>query len=117
MIEFDTSDVERLIAVLGEAGPRTVRRVQVVVEKTGNDSVRSMQALARVDTGAMRASTSVDLDADGLGFEAGPTVSYAPYNEYGTSRMSPQPFVIPGFEQNLPAAFEALEQVAAGILD
>lgn len=117
MIEFDASEIEDLAATLAQAGPRAVERTQLVVDQTGHASVRDMQQLAAVDTGTMKNSTSVDIDPDGLGFEAGPTVNYAPYVEYGTSRMSPQPFVGPGFERNIPPAISALEQVAAGMLD
>lgn len=117
MISFDTSSMERLADDLDGAEARVFAGVARVVGDTARDSVTAMQDLARVDTGAMRASCGYDLDADGLGFEAGPTVDYAPFNEYGTSRMSPQPFVIPGFEAQLPAAFERLGQALAdGIL-
>jgi HK97 gp10 family phage protein len=110
MIGFDADEVERLADDLDGAEARVVAGAARVMDDTGRDSVAAMRALSRVDTGAMRASCGYDLDADGLGFEAGPTVFYAPFNEYGTSRMSPQPFVIPGFEAQLPAAFEGLEQ-------
>ena len=117
MISFDTSDMERLAADLDGAEARVLAGAARVMDDTGRDSVTAMRGLARVDTGAMRASCGYDVDADGLGFEAGPTVFYAPFNEYGTSRMSPQPFVIPGFEAQLPAAYAALEQALVdGIL-
>lgn len=114
-VEFDVSQVDQLIDDLDDAGPRVEERAKTVVSKTGHDSVASMQQLAAVDTGAMKNSTGVDIDSDGLGFEAGPTVEYAPFVEWGTTKMAPQPFVVPGFEQNLPAAYEAFEQVAGGI--
>lgn len=117
MIEFDNSDVERLLGALGEAGPRVVAGVRLVMDKTGHDVVRAAQQLAPVDTGHLRASIGVDIDPDGFGFEAGPTANYGHYVEFGTSRMSPQPYLFPAFDANLPVAFEALEQVAAGMLN
>lgn len=117
MIEFDASEVERLAEALGNVAARADARVALVMRKTGHDVVRAAQQLAPVDTGHLRASIGVDIDPDGLGFEAGPTANYGHYVELGTSRMSPQPYLFPAFDANLPAAYEALEQVAAGMLN
>lgn len=116
MVEFDAGDVERLARDLGTAGERAVQRTRVVVAKTGHDTVREAQRRAPVDTGHLRSSIGVDIDPDGLGFEAGPTASYGHFLEFGTSRMSPRPYLLPAFDLQLPAAVAALERVAAGML-
>jgi HK97 gp10 family phage protein len=87
------------------------------VQKTGHDVVRDAQAFAPVDTGNLRNSIGVDFDSDRLGFEAGPTASYAPYLEWGTSRMGPHAFMGPAFDRNVPAFIAASEELGGVILD
>lgn len=115
-MEFDASDVDRLGRDLEEAVPRVLAGARLVVGKTGHDVVRGAQQLAPVDTGHLRSSIGVDIDPDGLGFEAGPYADYGHYVEFGTSRMSPQPYLLPAFDAQLPAAFEALGQVVERML-
>lgn len=116
MIEFDGSEIIRLGRELGAAGNRVVERTRVVVAKAGHDTVADAQQRAPVDTGHLRNSIGVDIDPDGLGFEAGPIANYGHYVEFGTTRMSPQPYLMPAFDRVLPGTFAALEQVAAGML-
>lgn len=115
-IEFDDSEIGRLVADLGNAGQRAVERTRLVVSKNGHDVVSTAQQHVPVDTGFLKSSISVDFDADRLGYEAGPTALYGGYVELGTTRMAPQPYLFPAFDQHLPTAISALEQVAAGIL-
>jgi HK97 gp10 family phage protein len=116
VIEFDASEVERLADDLNEAGPRAVERAKLAISKTGHDTVADAQNLVPVDTGNLKNSIGVDIDPDGLGFEAGPTANYGHYVEYGTSRMSPQPYMMPAFDRRLPPAYEAFGQIVGGIL-
>ena len=116
MIDFDASEIERLADDLDGAGPRAIEQARTVVGKTGHDTVTAAQRLVPVDTGFLKSSIGVDIDGDGLGFDAGPTASYGHFVEWGTSRMSPQPYLMPAFDQQLPQAYAALEQVAAGML-
>jgi HK97 gp10 family phage protein len=117
VIQFDASEIHRLADDLEQAGPRAVERTQAVISKTGHDVVATAQQLVPVDTGHLKSTVGVDFDAGGLGFEAGPTASYGGYVELGTSRMGPQPYLFPAFDRHLTSAFQALEQVAAGMLD
>jgi HK97 gp10 family phage protein len=53
-----------------------------------------MISLVPVDTGELRDSIDYNVEADGsLNFEA--TAEYAGYVEFGTSKMSAQPFFMP----------------------
>lgn len=111
---------------LEEISRNLKRNALDIVEELADKGVEYMQENARVDTGAMRASTYVvsqrrddyqraSGDAKSLRPEAqtephpkpsgdvyaniGPCVHYAIYNEFGTSRMAAQPFVVPGIER------------------
>lgn len=88
----------------------------VVVKSAAMIESLAKQA-APVRTGNLRNSISFDVSADGLTAEIGPTASYAPFLEYGTSRMAPRPFLMPAAEAVQPQFEAALEQVAEKALE
>lgn len=116
MIEWDMSEVRALADDLGDAGPRVAETSSLVMQKTSEDVVADAQALCPVRTGHLKSTISADIDANGLGFEVGPTAAYGHFVELGTSRMSPQPYLFPAFDRRVPPAIQALEQVAGDIL-
>lgn len=140
---FDAFEVRILARDLERAGPLVRERTETVIEKTGEDTVRDGQAACPVDFGYLRSTISMDPDPDGLGFEAGPTASYGGHVEFGTRAhiieprtakalfwpgaahpvrrvrhpgTSPQPYMIPAFERNIPLAVEAMGHVGEDIL-
>ena len=114
---WDASEVDGLIKDLAAAGPKAESLARTVVARTGFDTVAGAQANAPVDTGALKNSIGVDVDEDGLGFEAGPTVSYAPYVHWGTSRMGPRPFLTTAFEKAVEPLGEVFGQVGKKALE
>lgn len=110
------SDLNRLEIDLREASLRVAAQASTVIRRTGQAVVHDAMALAPVDTGALRASISVDYDNDGLGFEAGPTVSYGGYLEFGTSRMAPRAYLGPAFDRNVPGAVAGLTALGGNVL-
>lgn len=143
MVGVDVSEVRRLADDLGAAGPRVQEKTERIVDKTGHDVVNTAQALAPVDTGHLRSTIGVDIDADRLGFEAGPVASYGAAVEFGsapheirprTARAlwwpgarhpvarvqhpgtAPQPYMIPAFERHVPHAVTAMGHAARDIL-
>jgi hypothetical protein len=141
VIEWDMSEVRDLADDLGDAGARVTERSQVVMEKTGHDVVSDAQALCPVRTGNLK--NSIGVDFGNLSFEVKASASYAAIVEYGSAPhtirprtkqalfwpgathpvkqvqhpgTAPQPFLIPAFDRNLPAAYQAFERVAADIL-
>ena len=48
--------------------------------------------------------------------EIGPTASYGVYVEYGTRRMSPQPYMGPALEANAPMFEKAIGDLMDGLL-
>lgn len=72
------------------------------VEDTARDIERVASQLAPVDTGALQTSIEV-FGVMGSGertIEAGQSLDYAAYVEYGTARQAAQPFMTPAAEQN-----------------
>jgi HK97 gp10 family phage protein len=55
-----------------------------------------------VDTGRLRASIThrVEMDSGEAVAYVGTNVKYAPYLEFGTSRMAARPFMVPAIERN-----------------
>ncbi|WP_242892430.1 HK97 gp10 family phage protein [Actinomadura litoris] len=116
MIEFDVGEIDRLADDLAAAGPRARGRAVVVTTKSGHDTVSDAQAVVAVDTGALKNSIGVDVDPDGLGFEAGSKLGYSGHVEFGTSRMAPQPYLLPSFDRRAELAIAALTEIAADVL-
>lgn len=108
-MSIDASQVYRLAADLGKAGFSTARKAAQVVAKTAHDIEATAKSLAPVDTGALKNSIGSDISA--LHAEIGPTVSYGIYQEFGTSRMAPHPFMGPALEQHTAAFLAAVEQL------
>lgn len=114
-------------------------KTDIVVRKTAFDVEGQAKMRAAVDTGALKSSIYVTLGngestygqavADALSanpnagivpefpkppeHEAviGPSVDYGVHVEYGTSRMSGQPFMIPAAEVLRPAFIAAMKQM------
>lgn len=69
--------------------------------RTGLRVQSAARGLCPVDTGRLRSSIVMRKGRDGLGFyvEIGTSVSYAPFVEFGTSRMRARPFLLPAVAQ------------------
>lgn len=113
---METVGAIELAVALHNAGPQAIEKAKVVVAKAKEDTVAGAQVICPVDTGNLKSSIGGDIDADGLGFEAGPTASYGHYVEYGTSRMAPQAYMGPSFDRVAAEVQPMLEQIADGIL-
>lgn len=66
--------------------------------------------LAPVDTGLLRKSIShrvIDRNGYPVG-QVGTNVEYAPYQEFGTSKMAAQPFLLPGLNSSKASVKEVI---------
>jgi HK97 gp10 family phage protein len=113
-MHFDVSELRALSADLAKADEKVTELATKVVAKVALDIEASAKAGAPVDTGALKNSISSDIN--GLSAEIGPTISYGVFQEYGTSRMAPQPFMGPAVDANEPNFVSAMGQVGEKIL-
>lgn len=111
-IDFDFSAVYELGADLKRYGAETQPMAEAAVAKSAHDLEAHAKTQAPVDTGALM--NSIGSTVAGLHAEVGPTVHYAPYPEFGTYKMAPQPFMGPAADAVEPAFLAAMEQIAGG---
>lgn len=111
---FDISELRDLEGDLRKGAGKVEALAPKVVAKVAHDIEASAKVAAPVDTGNLK--NSISTDVDGLTAEIGPTASYAMYQEYGTSRMRPQPFMGPAVDANEGKFVEAMGQVGEKIL-
>lgn len=109
------SHMEGIARDLGTAGQRVEGLSKLSVAKIGHDVVRDAQAVVRVDTGNLKNSISVDIDPDGLGFEAGPTAGYGHFLEFGTIHMPPYPYMIPAWRRQTASLDEVAQAIAGQV--
>jgi HK97 gp10 family phage protein len=112
-VSVDASEVHQLADDIRRHADSTPGRAELVVDKVGHDMQGSAQEYCPVDTGFLK--SSISLDVVGLGFELGPTAEYGEYVELGTSRMSPEPYLGPAYDQHLPNLERALSSLAAEV--
>jgi HK97 gp10 family phage protein len=112
---IDIGEVRQLSFDLGRAGLKATTLASQAVRKTALDIEADAKALAPVDTGNLKGSISVD-SLGPLAAEIGPTATYGIFQEYGTSRMPPQPFMGPAFDRRSPGLVAAMEQIADEVL-
>lgn len=103
--DFDSTEVkllaEAFVAGAGGVGAKAAK----VLRSSALAVERDAKAVVPVDTGFLKGSITTDVEADGrfmsMSAEIGPTANYGGYVEYGTSRMSPQPYMAPAFNKNI----------------
>jgi HK97 gp10 family phage protein len=88
-------------------------RASQVVRNTALAIEATAKQMAPVDTGNLRNSIQTTV-VSALRATVGTNVEYAPYIEYGTSRMAAQPFLTPAAERERPAFRRALRLLYEG---
>ncbi len=117
---FDASGIRNLAADLGTVPKVSGQLAKLAVKKTAKDIEATAKTLAPVDTGNLRSSIKTS-DLRGVtqgspGAEVRASANYAIYQELGTSRMAPQPFMSPAADKHGPAFEQAMAQLAAKAL-
>lgn len=110
------SDLDALAADLNKAAAGVQREAPVVVGAEAARLVQIARQHAPRSTGTLANSIGATPGLGGLTAEVGPTVDYAPFVEYGTSRMGPQPFMGPAADQIESDFTEAMEALGGDVL-
>lgn len=111
----DTSEVTALAAELDNTKAELLAGLRTATQKTTADVERDAKILAPVDTGNLRngiGSETRDEDDSVVG-EVYATASYGPYQEFGTSRMAPHPFLRPALDRHAESYRHAIEGIAS----
>jgi HK97 gp10 family phage protein len=85
------------------------------VQESGKQLQQAAQAAAPVRTGALRGSIKVT--GSGLTATVGTDLRYAPYVEFGTGKMAPEPFLNPAVDGVEGSFYTAVEDAAGKALD
>lgn len=99
-------DASRAIAQIRRYQISRIQGVKDAVNQTGLAVTRKAKQRAPVDTGRLRSSIQMQTYPNGLTADVSTNVEYAPYVEFGTSRMRAQSFLFPSWFEERPA-FEA----------
>ena len=112
----DFSQVQALSAGL-KAGSRGVKRdAAKIVRKSAKAIERG--AKSRAPVGATEdLRDSIHAYPQGTTAQITAEIRYAVFNEYGTSKMSPQPFMVPALEDERPKFIRELEQAEAETIE
>jgi HK97 gp10 family phage protein len=110
----DVSQLLGLAADLSAAAAGIETGAVIVLAKTVFDIEADAKSLAPVRTGNLR--NSINSDVNGLTGEVGPTADYGGYVEYGTWKMSPQPYMGPALDRNLSGFEDALLSLVSDVI-
>jgi HK97 gp10 family phage protein len=114
------SQVIQLAGDLGKSGARVGAKVAKVTRSNGAAMQAKAKALAPRLSGALVDSIDLKVFGSGnsaaIGANVGSDLVYARYQEYGTAKMAPHPFLIPANEaQESPFAAD-VEKAAEDML-
>jgi HK97 gp10 family phage protein len=99
--------LQRALLTITQEGRRTVQRE---VMRSALKVQAGAKRRAPVDTGRLRNSIAVEIEEGGLSAVVGTNVHYAPFQEFGTSRMRARPFLFPAWEEERERFIAALRR-------
>lgn len=102
VIQFDR--FPEIAAAMQDLAAAVVRNASFDVEGQAKNRVP-------VDTGALKNLISTEFEDDGLTGIIASGMEYATFVEYGTKRMSAQPYMTPAAEAVAPAYIAAMKQM------
>ena len=109
------SNIDDVISQLKRSADRAVEQAMKELEKTAFEVEREAKLNAPVDTGMLRGSITTEEVGDG--FEVFTNVEYAPFLEYGTSKMAAQPFMEPALDIATKGLGDRIKKIITEQLD
>ncbi len=85
---------------------RLANGIEEIIGAGARQVCENAKTLCPVDTGALRDSISVECGETGADIVAG--TDYAAYVEFGTSKMAPQPYLVPALIESGSSVLEAM---------
>lgn len=113
-IHVDAGDAAAYARHVADAQLAIHAGVHKAIVKTAHDIEADAKALCPVDTGYLRSSISTDIG--GMEAEIGPTAAYGAFQEFGTSRMAPHPYMMPAADRRTPEMEDAIASLIAELL-
>lgn len=108
-MKFEIKGTDQLIQKLHNS--MNMDRIKEVVRNNGAEMENKMKRKAAVDTGFMRRSVNMTLHENGMTVSVMPTAHYSVYVEYGTRKMSAQPFVRPSYHEQKQQFIKDMKRV------
>ena len=107
----------QLAVDLEKAGEHVAYQAPRVLVEHANRLAEVAKQRCPRETGRMANSIWASIDMVGLSAEVGPYAYYAPFVEYGTSKMSPRPFMGPSLDEVEPGFLESIAQLGGDALN
>ena len=83
--------------------------IKDVIKVAASDIEKHAKEHVAVDTGDTKSSIFVGFEDDGFTARISPKTEYAPHIEFGTSKVSARPFMIPALESERKPFLAAIE--------
>lgn len=117
MFSIDTSELNRVHASLEGASRSAARDAGRLLRETAVDVEATAKGFAPVRTGNLRRSITHEVRNVPSGAEAvvGTDVEYAPYVEFGTSKMAPHAYLGPALDRHEPDFAARLSRIVEDI--
>lgn len=98
---------------LAEAAQRIEGSLGEIIAAGADAVCESAKSICPVDTGELQSSISVYTEGDRAEISA--NTDYASYVEFGTSKMAPQPYLVPSLIGNSGTVLSAMSDAIGGI--
>lgn len=119
MFSAETEGLNAVTASFNRATGTVGAGVSKLVRTTALDIESTAKQIAPIRTGNLRRSITHEVTGDGrhgaMDAVIGTDVSYAPYLEFGTSRMAPHAFLGPALDRHAPDFVAKLAALGADL--
>ena len=107
------AEFRRFASDLARVAAGLPSRADKATERVAQRALATARAAAPVETGELRSGLKVTRHGDGMAVEV--TNYYATFQEFGTSKMAPNPFIGPAVDRHGPELYKEIEGLADDI--